>query len=551
MKQHTWLIMILLATLLTITGCSGPGLLVRPATPTTVPVPTATLTPMPLAQPVTLSSQSVGEALAAVQGRLERIYTEVSPSVVNIRMVQKEERTFPIFPDIPGFRFFQPPSGQEPQEYYRQGLASGFVWDKKGHIVTNNHVVAGADKISVIFSDGTTVPAIVVGADPDSDLAVVKVDMPADQLRPVTLVDSSQVKVGQLAIALGNPFGLQGTMTVGIVSALGRLLPASSENSQGPSYTIPDIIQTDAPINPGNSGGVLVDDQGRVIGVTAAIESPVRASAGIGFAIPSAVVKKTVPVLIETGHYEHPWVGISGISLVPEISKAMGLKPDRHGALVVDVTPGSPADKAGLHGSGHQVTIEGAKVRVGGDVIVAIDEQPVKGFDDLVTYLARSTEVGQTITLTILRQDKEKTINVELAARPKQQTQQSKQERSTTGTGAWLGIVGLSVTPEIAKSADLPSDQQGVLIEQIEQGSPADQAGLRGSYKPVVVDGRSLLIGGDVIIAMDEQPVNQMEDLKAMLQQAQPDQKVMLTILRDGKQNQVQVILGKQATNLP
>jgi S1-C subfamily serine protease len=207
-------------------------------------------------------------------------------------------------------------------------------------------------------------------------------------------------------------------MTVGIISALGRSLPAGTANAQEPTYTIPDIIQTDTPINPGNSGGVLLDDQGRVIGVTAAIESPVQASSGIGFAIPSAIVQQVVPALITTGHYAHSWLGISGTSLTPELAQAMNLTSDQRGALVVDVAPGSPAAKAGLRGSDRQVTIAGEQARDGGDVIVAVNGQPVQGFDDLVAYLARNTTVGQTITLTVLRQGKEETRSVTLAARP-------------------------------------------------------------------------------------------------------------------------------------
>ncbi len=265
-----------------------------------------------------------------------------------------------------------------------------------GHIVTNHHVVAGADRVSVTFADDTTVPAKVVGTDPHGDLAVVKVDLPAERLQPVHMADSTHVKVGQLAVAIGNPFGLQSTMTVGFVSALGRVLRADSGDEEQPGYTIPDIIQTDAPINPGNSGGVLVDGEGHVIGVTSAIISPVRASVGIGFAIPSAIVQKVVPTLIKTGHYDHPKLGVSGISLSPELAKAMQLDPDQRGALVVDVVPNSPADKAGLHGSDRQATIEGELVRVGRDVIVAIDGHLVKGFDDLVTQLVRTTEVGRS-----------------------------------------------------------------------------------------------------------------------------------------------------------
>jgi S1-C subfamily serine protease len=207
-------------------------------------------------------------------------------------------------------------------------------------------------------------------------------------------------------------------MTTGIISALGRSLPVNDGAAQGPSYTIPDVIQTDAPINPGNSGGVLLNADGKVVGVTSAIESPVRASSGIGFAIPSAIVQKVVPALIKTGHYDHPYMGISGTTMTPSLAQAMGLKADQRGALVSTVTPSSPADKAGLRGSTQQTTIDGAQARVGGDVITAIDGQPVKTFDDLIAYLARSTDINQTVTLTILRGGTEQSVKVTLTARP-------------------------------------------------------------------------------------------------------------------------------------
>ncbi len=356
------------------------------------------------AAPPAPSGASTG-VLAAMQASLEGIYTRVGPSVVSIRVVQKRA------------------ASQGPREQFQQGEGSGFVWDTAGHIVTNHHVVAGADRVTVIFSDGTTVPGKVVGSDPHSDLAVVKLDVPAETLHPVELADSTKVRVGQLAIAIGNPFGEHNTMTTGIVSGLGRSLPITTDVPQGPTYTIPDVIQTDAPINPGNSGGALLDDQGRVIGVTAAIESPVRASAGVGFAIPSAIVQRVVPTLIKTGRYEHSWMGISGTSLNPDLAKAMGLKADQRGALVVGLVPGSPSEKAGLRGSDRDLTIDGVPARVGGDVIVAMDGQPIKGFNDVVAYLARSTSVGQMVTLTVLRDGKEKMLKVTLAARPDRSAQ--------------------------------------------------------------------------------------------------------------------------------
>jgi serine protease Do len=407
-KRYISIISFLLVFLFTFSGCAAQSL-------SSV---SADAPPVVVESPV-ISSASSDATVTDIEATLEHIYTQVNPSVVNIRVVQKQELMFPTFPEIPGLPFFNTPQG--PQEYYSSGLGSGFIWDNGGDIVTNNHVVSGADRISVTFEDGTVVSGKVIGSDPDSDLAVVKVDMPADRLQPVQLADSTQVQVGQLAVAIGNPFGLQGTMTVGFVSALGRLLAANSQTASGLTYSIPDVIQTDAAINPGNSGGVLVDRDGRVIGVTAAIESSDGSNAGIGFAIPSDIVQKVVPVLIKTGHYEHPWLGVSGLSLNPDIAKAMDLNLEQRGALIIDITPGSPADKAGLHGSDRQTTIDGEQVRIGGDIITAIDGQTVNTFDDVVTYLARSTEIGQTITLNILSQGKESQVKLKLAARPETQ----------------------------------------------------------------------------------------------------------------------------------
>jgi S1-C subfamily serine protease len=533
-KRYILIISILLALLLAFPGCAA-----QSSSNVTTPAPPSSTAPGVISPSPSITT------LTDIEATLEQIYAQVSPSVVNIRVIQKQEVMFPTLPEIPGFPFFNLPVPQGPREYYSKGLGSGFVWDKEGHIVTNNHVVTGADRISVTFQDGTTVPGEVVGTDPDSDLAVVKVKIPAEQLQPVQVADSTQVKVGQLAVAIGNPFGLQGTMTVGFVSALGRLLPIDSESAGGSTYSIPDVIQTDAPINPGNSGGVLVDRSGKVIGVTSAIISPVRANAGIGFAIPSAIVQKVVPVLIKTGHYEHPWLGVSGLSLNPDIARAMGLKPEQRGALIVDVIPRSPADKAGLHGSDRQVTIDGEPVRVGGDVITAIDGQAVRTFDDLVTYLARSTEIGQSVILDVLSDGKERQVEVTLVARPESQEQEKQTKESTTGQ-AWLGIWGITMTPEIAGAMDVPADQKGVLVEQVQQGSPADKAGLRGSYKPVTVNGERLLVGGDIIIRFDGKLVEKMVDLQAFVNAARPGQKVTLTLQRAGKETGVEVTIGER-----
>ena len=528
MKTKNLWIVVLLVSLVTLSACSMPQL---------SNVAAAQSTTTTEATPVAVKAPASADAVAALEGAFEQIYTQVNPSVVNIQVSLTVDSTSLTMPQIPGF----PQLPQEPQT--QQALGSGFVWDTEGHIVTNNHVVEGAEKISVTLYDGTTVPAEITGTDPNSDLAVIKVDLPADQLRPVQVADSTKVKVGELVIAIGNPFGLEGTMTMGIVSALGRTLPAEATVSAGQYYSIPDIIQTDAPINPGNSGGVLVDDTGRVIGVTAAIESAVQSSAGIGFVIPSQIVEKVVPALIETGHYDQPWMGISGTSMVPALATAMGLDADQRGALVIDVTADGPADKAGLRGSDRQVEIEGQQVRVGGDIIVAMDGQPVKKFDDLLTYLARSTEVGQTIEMSVLRGGQEESVSLTLEARPALEAQSSQAE-GQTGGGAYLGIVGLTVTPEIAQAMDLPADQEGVLVEQVQQASPADDANLRGSYKPVTINGQQLLVGGDVIVAIDGQSIASFEDLSAFMQQAEPDQEVMLTLLRDGNEVEVSAVLG-------
>ena len=535
-KSIGWLALIVALSLVALPACGVMNALLVPGARAFAPA-AAPATPTP--QPTAVAPSVTGGALAALEGALERVYQDVSPSVVYIEVLQKQQ----VGSGLPFFR--EPLPQQQPQEQYQHGSGSGFVWDQEGHVVTNNHVVNGADKIEVTFSDGTTVPGTVVGTDPASDLAVLKVELPAGQLHPVRMADSTQVRVGQLAVAIGNPFGLENTMTAGIVSALGRSLPAESNSGDGSSYTIPDVIQTDAPINPGNSGGVLVNDQGEVIGVTSAIVSPVGASAGIGFAVPSAIVQKVVPVLIAKGSYEHPWLGISGTTLDPNLAQAMSLDANQRGALVIEVVPGGPAEQAGLQGSDRQVTIDGQERQVGGDVVVALDGQPVKTFDDLVAYLVQSTEVGQKATLTVLRDGRERQVEVTIAARPSAQAEANPAASQTVPAGsAWLGIAGVTVSPEVAKAAGLAEDQQGVLIEEISSGSPADKAGLHGSTKPVTVQGQRLLVGGDVITAWDGRPVTQMEQLRTRVGEAQAGQEVTLTVLRDGEQVQVQVTLA-------
>ena len=478
--------------------------------------------------------------LSAMDGTLEGIYQNASPSVVYIEVLQRQAAQF-----SQGFPFPQNQNPDEtPGEPVQRGSGSGFVWDDEGHIVTNNHVVADAEKIKVSFFDGTTVTATLIGADAASDLAVLQVDVPASQLHPIQLADSTQVNVGEIAIAIGNPFGLESTMTVGIVSALGRSLPVESGTTTGGSYTIPDVIQTDAPINPGNSGGVLLNAEGKIIGVTSAIVSPVRASVGIGFAIPSAIVQKVVPALIETGHFAHPWLGISGTSLNPDLNEAMGLETNQRGTLVVDVMPGSPADEAGLRGCDQPVTIDGQEQLAGGVVIVKMGDKAIATFEDLAAYLARSTETGQTVALTVIRDGQEQQVTVTLRERPDaSEASVDTAVEPATADGAWLGIDGLAVTPELAQAMDLPEDQQGILIVNVLKNSPAGRAGLRGSDGSVTIDGTQLPVGGNVITAWNGQSVAQFERLSGLLAQADPGTSVDLSILRDGRSMDITVDL--------
>jgi S1-C subfamily serine protease len=290
------------------------------------------------------------------------------------------------------------------------GTGSGFVWDAEGHIVTNNHVVENARRILVAFADDTTVEAQLVGADADSDLAVIRVDVPAALLKPVELGDSATLRVGQRAVAIGNPFGLEQTMTTGIVSALGRVVQQDS------GFSLPQLIQTDAAINPGNSGGPLLDSRGWVIGVTTLIYSQSGSNSGVGFAVPVNTVKRVVPSLIEIGRYADPWLGITGTSVTPLLSEALDLSVEQ-GVLVQAVVKDGPADEAGLQGGSRQVRYEGDLLAAGGDIITAIDSVQVQDMDDLIVYLA-GTSVGQKVELTILRGGEERVIDVTLEERP-------------------------------------------------------------------------------------------------------------------------------------
>jgi S1-C subfamily serine protease len=332
----------------------------------------------------------VPPAVLDEQAVLVSLYGRVNPSVVNItNYVTRGGQTIGL------------------------GQGSGFVYDNEGHIITNAHVLQNADQLEVTFSDATIVRAELVGEDLNSDLAVIKVDSLPEGIIPIPLGDIQNLAVGQTVVAIGNPFGLEGTLTRGIISALGRSIPALTP------FSIPQSIQTDAAINPGNSGGPLLNLQGEVIGVNAQIETggTSQANSGVGFAIPVSIVKLVIPDIITEGKHTWSWFGVRGGNLNPALAEANKLTIVR-GAYISEVVEGGPADKAGLRGSAETQTLDGRIVEVGGDVIIAIDGKQVNSFDDLLIYVALEGSPGQEVVLTILREGQEMELTLRLEERP-------------------------------------------------------------------------------------------------------------------------------------
>jgi S1-C subfamily serine protease len=398
MQRYQKILVILAVITFTLLSCrtlsfqaSEPVVTLNPpptqANPT--PLPTHQTSPTSLVTPIAPDLVSLEETLVA-------LYEAVNPGVVAIQVVTRTGG----------------------------GSGSGFVIDEEGHIVTNYHVIEGAEDLEVSFSNGLRVRAEIVGTDTDSDLAILKVDVSPGELHPIPLGDSSALKVGQTVVAIGNPFRLSGTMTVGIVSGQGRTLDSLRTSPDGRNFSAGDLIQTDAAINPGNSGGPLLNLNGEVIGVNRAIrtfnftatEDPVNS--GIGFAIAVNIVKRVVPSLIAEGHYDYPYLGISSL---PEISlfqqEALGL-PQATGAYVTNVLQGSPADQAGLRGGDPNRASNLANIPPGGDLIVAVDGVPVREFSELLSYLFNNKSPDETILLTVLRGDQELEIELTLGKRP-------------------------------------------------------------------------------------------------------------------------------------
>lgn len=368
---------VLLALACSAVSTIGPG-----SFPTATPVVVvATPTPLP---PEVLQAADAEEQIVI------SVYERVSPSVVHITSRTQV------------FDFFRGPVP-------REGTGSGFVLDTQGRIVTNYHVIADAEEVEVVLADGTAASARVIGADAYYDLAVLQIDIDPSHLRPVELGSSSELRVGQRVIAIGNPFGLDRTLTTGVISALGRTI----ERESGPA--LGEAIQTDAAINPGNSGGPLLDSRGRVIGINTAIQSPTGASVGIGFAVPVDIIKRVVPELIARGRYPHPTLGFDAYELTYEVRP----NPDgpQKGLWVVRVAPGGPADRAGLQAAELRRDVRGRLIIVGGDIVTAIDGRPIATRDDLTLYLEAYKRVGDQVQLTVVRGSETLTLTATLAER--------------------------------------------------------------------------------------------------------------------------------------
>ncbi|HUZ16990.1 MAG TPA: trypsin-like peptidase domain-containing protein [Spirochaetia bacterium] len=335
-------------------------------------------------------------AANTLEAQIEAVGRNAGPSVVNITSTVVTQN------------FFSQPVPQ-------QAVGSGFIYDNQGHIVTNFHVIENASTVVVTLRSGKSYQARVIGSDPSTDLAVLKIDAP-ELPTPLQIGNSARVQVGQFVVALGNPFGLSHTLTFGVISAKGRIIKSPNGRFIG------EALQTDTPINPGNSGGPLLTLGGEVIGVNSQIISPSGSSAGIGFAIPANLVEKIVPQLISTGHAEHPYLGIQGVDLSPalaQILKQVGVAvPVDRGVMIASVAPGSPAGKAGLVGANQVATIMNSEIPVGGDVIVAVDGQPITSFQDLSAYLESESQVGQRVMLTIYRGSNRSDVSVTLGSRP-------------------------------------------------------------------------------------------------------------------------------------
>jgi serine protease Do len=430
-------------------------------------------------------------AVSATPGSIAALADRANGSVVNISATKISERSPWPFKDFFGKdnpfedffdRFF---GDQMPKKFKQRGLGSGFIIDKDGYILTNNHVVEKTDEIKVILADESEFDATIVGRDPKTDLALIRIQTDKD-LVPLALGNSDKLRVGDWVVAIGNPFGLGNTVTAGIVSAKYRRIGAGAYD---------DFIQTDASINPGNSGGPLLNLAGEVVGINTAIFSQSGGNIGIGFAIPVNMAKDLIPQL-RKGKVVRGWLGVMIQKITPELQEKLDLEDDQ-GALVADVTEGGPAEEAGIRR---------------GDVIVSFDGQPIEEMDDL-PYIVATTPVGKKVDVEIIRDGRKKTLEVKVGEMVEEGAPVAVSEAEPE-----LGMVVKKITPELARSLNLPQDE-GLVITEVEQNSPAAEAGLRP---------------GDMILEMDQSSVKELDDFNKKMEDYKPGDTVLFLIQRGG-----------------
>ncbi|MBI4777351.1 DegQ family serine endoprotease [Candidatus Desantisbacteria bacterium] len=429
----------------------------------------------------------------SLQDAFVNVAEVVSPCVVNLSVEKTVRDNGGSFP---GFEFRGTPfedffkdffgGGNSPREFKDQSLGTGFIVDSRGYILTNNHVVKGADVITVCLLDGRKFKGKIVGTDPKVDLALIKIDV-SDSLPTARLGNSSKTKIGEWVIAIGNPFGLEHTITVGVISAKGRSL--------GQQAQYENFIQTDASINPGNSGGPLVNIYGEVIGINTAI---VAGGQGIGFAIPVDIVKHTINSLIKHGKVTHAWLGIYIQDIDDTLAKHFKVNP-MSGVLVADVMKDSPAEKAGIKR---------------GDIITTVNREKVSAPSDLQSKILEK-DVGEKVEVTVLRDGKEDIYNIVL----EEMTNDGEGSGLSAGEHGWRGMTLQNITPEIASEFKLPSQTQGVIITRIEPRTPAAEAQIQK---------------GDVLVGMNNESIDSLDEFNKTVKQIQDTEDVMLVIKREG-----------------
>ena len=444
------------------------------------------------AMPTTVAPETFADLAQKISAAVVNISTEKTvkrPQVTRRMPGMPGPGPSPFGPEDPFREFFERFFGDMPKEFKSRSLGSGFIFDKDGFIITNNHVIEGADKIKVKLMDGREFKATIKGRDPMTDMALIKIDSPSHDLPALPLGDSNAIRVGDWVMAVGNPFGLSHTVTVGIISAKGRVIGAGPYD---------DFLQTDASINPGNSGGPLVNLNGEVVGINSAI---VASGQGIGFAIPSSMAKSIIPQLKEKGTVVRGMLGVQIQVVTPELAKSFGLK-EPMGALVAEVNPDSPAAKVGVQR---------------GDIITEFDGTPIKEMHELPRLVA-NTAPGKSSTLKVLRQGKEKTFTVTIAEmKPEQMSRfmepQGEPEKSS------LGMTVQELNPQIARGFQI-RETSGVVVVQVEQGSPAAEAGIRP---------------GDLIVEMNGALIQTMKDYHTALGQAKAGSTIRFLVKRQGK----------------